>query len=254
MNVMIVDDEKIVLSMETAIVRKALPDAELASFKSAAEAIDYADTHQIDIAFLDINMKGITGLELAKALQERNAKVNIIFCTGYSEYALDAYNLYASAYLMKPINEAAIQKAVSQLRFPIAEKKRVSALCFGNFEVLCDGEPIKFKNSRTKELFAYLIDRKGALLSTNEIMAAMFGDEDKGSYMRNMKADLIATFQQLGIENVLSQQRKQIGIHTNEIDCDYYSYLDGRTDLFHGEYMTQYTFSEETLAKLLNQQ
>lgn len=253
MKTIIVDDERIILSMEAAVIGKALPGVEIATFKSAEEALNYADGNQIDIAFLDINMKGITGLELAKQLQQRNSHVNIIFCTGFSEYALDAYNLYASAYLVKPISEEAILKAVSQLRFPIAEKKRVVARCFGNFELLCDNQPIKFKNGKTKELFAYLIDRNGALLSTNEIMAAMFGDEDKGSYMRNLKADLVATFEALGIDDVLSQQNKHIGVLRDKIECDYFEFLDGKKELFHGEYMSQYSFGEATLAGLVSE-
>lgn len=250
MNVIVVDDERIVLAAQTASVQTALPEAEIAAFRSADEALDYAGESPVDIAFLDINMKGFTGLELAKALQERNPRVNIIFCTGFAEYALEAYNLYASAYLMKPISVEAVQRALSCLRYPIVEKKRVAVHCFGNFEVLCDGEPVKFKNSRTKELLAYLIDRNGAMISTNEIMAVMFEDEDKGSYMRNMKADLVATFEALGVAEVLARQKGRIGVRPERIDCDYYAYLAGRRELFQGEYMTQYAFAEQTLSRL----
>lgn len=252
MNVIVVDDERIILTVETAIIKKVLPNAEVSSFQDAESALDNALHRRIDIAFLDISLKESTGLELAKTLKKTNPRINVVFCTGYSEYALEAYSLYASAYLLKPISEEKVKEAISQLRFPVDErKKRLTVQCFGDFEILCDGEPVKFKYTRTKELFAVLIDRKGALLNSNKIMAIMFYDKDKGSYMRNLKADLTTTFQQLGVENVLVQQKGKIGVLRDKVDCDYYDYLDGKKDLFHGEYMTQYSFAEVTLAYLL---
>lgn len=251
--VIVVDDERIILTVEAAVVRKVLPNAEIAAFRSAEDAMAYAADRQIDIAFLDINMEGYTGLELAKILQAGNPKCNIIFCTGYAEYAIDAYSLYAGAYLMKPISEEAVAEAVSKLRFPIQEKQhRIRIQCFGSFEAYCDEAPIRFKYVRTKELLALLIDRRGALLNSNEIMAAIFGDEMKDSYVRNLKADLATTFQRLGVEDVLILQKGLIGIRRELVECDYYAYLDGEKNLFHGEYMTQYSFGEETLGYLVN--
>lgn len=123
--------------------------------------------------------------------------------------------------------------------------------CFGNFEVFVDGEAVKFKYARTRDVFAYLVDRQGALVSTNEILAALFEEDIKGSYFRNLKADLTNTLQTLGVGEVIVHERGRLGIHHEKVDCDYFAYLDGRTDLFHGEYMTQYSFAEGTLACLL---
>lgn len=251
MHIIVVDDENLILKGETAVIHRVLPDAEIASFRSAAPALQYAQAHRIDIAFLDISMKSCSGLELAEQLKVTNPKVNIIFCTGYTEYALEALRLHCSDYLLKPLSEEAVRDALSQLRHPLpAEKNRIRVQCFGNFEVFCDGIPVKFKYIKTKEMLACLIDRKGALISTNDIMTAMFGGEDKGSYIRNMKSDLVNTFQTLGVEDVLIQQKGQLGIHADKLDCDYYEYLNGGNSLFHGEYMSQYAFGEETRSGL----
>lgn len=254
MNVIVVDDERIILAVETAQVIKVLPNANVASFLSAEEALSYAAAHRIDIAFLDINLEEITGLEMAKELQKRNPQVNVIFCTGYSEYALEAFELYSSGYLLKPVTEEKLRSAMSRLRYPIPEeKKRVLVKCFGNFELTVDEMHVKFKYSRTKELFAYLIDRRGASVSTNEIMAALFDSDDKSSYIRNLKSDLKATFQPLGLENLVIDERGKVSLNTELVDCDYFAYLDGEKNLFHGEYMSQYSFAESTLANLLNE-
>ena len=253
MNVIVVDDERIVLSAETAAVKRGLPDAEVYSFQKANEAISLAEEITVDIAFLDINIKGVTGIELAKKLQKFNPKINIVFCTGYSEYSLDAHELYCSAYLMKPITDEKLKKALENLRYPVSEKiKGLKVKCFGNFEAYIDGTPIKFKHKKTKELFAYLIDRCGATISTKEMMTVLYEDASKESYIRNLRSDLYNTFEQLSISEALIRSGGDIGVNVKIIDCDYYDYLDGNKALFHGEYMSQYSFTEETLGWLIN--
>lgn len=249
MNVIVVDDERLILMGETLMVKKVLPGANVSSFREGSEALEYARANQIDIAFLDINLGNANGLELTRKLQLLNPRVNIIYCTGFSEYALDAFALHSCDYLMKPLTEAKVQNALSYLRYPVAEEKKVIVQCFGNFEVFMGGQPVRFRYIRTKELFAYLIDRRG-VVSTKEIMAALFEEDTKGSYFRNLKVDLIGTFEALGMEEFIVQERGRLGIRRDLVECDYYEYLDGRTELFHGEYMSQYSFAEETLAHL----
>ena len=255
MRVIVVDDEKLILQTETAMIRKLLPEAEVAAFFHVEDAMEYARNNPIDVAFLDINLEAHSGIELAKKLQTLHPELNIIFCTGYSEYSLEALELYCSAYLMKPITEDKLKKALSKLRYPVRDKTEgLYIRCFGNFEALYDGEPIRFKYAKTKEMLAYLIDRNGALLSNREIMAVLFENDDKESYMRNLKADLVGTFRSLGIEDALAQEWGKIGIKAEKIRCDYYDYLGGKKESFHGEYMTQYSFAEATLARLLQQE
>ena len=251
MNVIVVDDERIVLSAETVVVKRVLPDAEVYSFQKVNDVLEFAEKNSVSIAFLDINIKGITGLQLAKKLQEYNPKVNIVFCTGYSEYSLDAHDLYCSAYLMKPINDEKLKKALDNLRYPLPKKiKGFRVVCFGNFEVYKDGVPIKFKHKKTKEVFAYLIDRHGAAVSTKEMAAVLFDGTNKESNIRNLRADLNNTFELLGLSDLLVHSGGDVGVNVDKIDCDYYDYLAGEKGLFHGEYMSQYSFAEKTIGWL----
>ena len=251
MNVIVVDDERFVLSAETAAIKRAIPHAYINSFQKVKDALAFAEENRVDIAFLDININGVKGLELAKKLQACNTKINIIFCTGYSEYSLDALDLYCSGYLMKPITDEKLEKALKNLRYPISEKlEGLKVQCFGNFEVYKDGAPVKFKHKKTKELFAYLIDRRGATASTKDMVIALYESDDKESYVRNLRADLNNTLERMGLNEVLLRSGGNIGVNVEKIDCDYYDYLNGHTELFHGEYMTQYSFAEETLGWL----
>ena len=251
MNVIVVDDERIVLAAETSVIKRTLTDADVYSFQKVKDAVEFAEKNSVDIAFLDINIKGITGLQLAKKLQEYNPRINIVFCTGYSEYSLDAHDLYCSAYLLKPINDEKLKRALDNLRYPLSQKaKGFKVKCFGNFEVYKDGAPVKFKHRRTKELLAYLIDRHGATVSTREMAAVIYEDANKESNIRNLRADLNNTLEQFGLSDLLVHIGGDVGINVEKIDCDYYDYLNGNKELFHGEYMAQYSFAEKTMGWL----
>ena len=141
-----------------------------------------------DVAFLDIEMPGMTGLELALQMKKTCPNLNIIFVTGYSSYALEAIEMHSSGYIMKPATKDKIKTELDNLRSPIEptiEKKErnIQVHCFGNFEILLDGKPVPFHRSKAKELLAYLVDRKGAGIERAELAAALW--EMKTMIVRN---------------------------------------------------------------------
>ena len=85
MNIIAVDDEKLALDVLVSTIHEVVSDAQIFGFRQPFDAISFAENESCDIAFLDIKMRGMTGLELAKRLKDINAKINIIFVTGYSE-------------------------------------------------------------------------------------------------------------------------------------------------------------------------
>ena len=252
MRLLLADDEKLALEMLEEAVLTVLPSAETHSFTKARQAIAFAEENEIDIAFLDVDMPVISGLEMAKTIRRIRPETNIIFVTGFAEYALDAFGLYASAYLTKPVTVDAISEALANLRHPIAEQ-RVSFHCFGNFEAYCDGKPIRFSLSRTKELLAYLVDREGTECRRNETIAALFEDDFSVEYYKKLRKDLLDTFAALGAEDVLIVSHGGLAVDRDKVKCDYYDFLAGERSDPPTEYMTQYSFAEETFARLLNE-
>lgn len=254
MKILAVDDEKIALMGLVASIEKAAPDAEIHGFRSASEALAHMEASPCDVAFLDIEMKGMNGVELAERLKAINPDVNIIFSTGFGSYRDAAFDLHASGYLIKPITAEGVKRELGNLRRPVANRKRVKILTFGNFEVLVDGKPPVFKYQKSKELLAYLVDRKGAMCSTGELMTVLFEDDgDHKAYYHRLRSDLIDTLTDRGCGDVLVQQRGLLGVAVELLDCDYYEYLNGKLDLgrvYHGEYMAQYSFAEVTNAEL----
>lgn len=254
MIVIAVDDERFALENLVESIRQASSDAQIHRFRYPEDALDFAKGNHVDVAFLDVEMVGMNGVELAELLKLHHPDINIIFSTGYGHYRNVAFDLHASGYLTKPITAEKVKKELENLRRPICKQKRVRIRAFGNFEVYLDGNPISFKYSKTKEMLAYLVDRKGALCTNGEIIAILF-EEDIGheSYFRSLRKDMTDILETAGCSEILSQQRGRIGIVPELVDCDYFNWCNGQmsgVNAYHGEYMNQYSWSEYTNARL----
>lgn len=180
MKILAADDETLAREMLTDAIREAVPDADIFDFAKPSELLAFAGENTCDIAFLDIHMRGMNGVELAKKLKDLNPKLNIIFVTGFDQYTGEAMALHASGYIMKPVTKEKVELELSELRHPITPKSDVllRVQCFGNFDVFTpDGQPVHFERSRSKEVFAYLVHRHGSSCSIKEIAAALFEDE-----------------------------------------------------------------------------
>lgn len=253
MKIIAVDDEKIALQGLLSAIQQAAPNAEIHGFRSTREAIDHMEHDPCDVAFLDIEMKGMNGVEVAEKLKAINPDVNIIFATGFGSYRDAAFDLHASGYLIKPITEANVKRELDNLRRPVSTPKRLQIHTFGNFEALYDNTPLRFKYQKTKEMLAYLVDRNGAMCSMGEIMAVLFDDDDHNAYYQRIRSDLRSVFASIGCESLILQKKGLLGLSTGDVDCDYYDYLNGKValeKLYHGEYMAQYSFAEVTNAEL----
>lgn len=247
MKILLVDDENLQLIRLENTVKKIMPDAECFSFTNPKKAYEETENEKLDIAFLDIEMPLISGIGLAKKLKKNNPLINIIFVTAFDNYALDAYNLHASGYVMKPVNEEKIKKEIEGLRYNVELKpsKILQVKCFGNFEVFKDGSPIKFKYQKSKELFGYLVDREGSSANINELNAVLW-EEDHKSYLRNLIADIQETLKSIGADEVFIKRHNECFIDPTKIDCDSYEYKNGNPDairMYRGEYMIQYPWA-----------
>ena len=254
MRAIAVDDELYMLENLAEAV-SASPDIEsVRSFSACSAALAYVEENPVDIAFLDINMRGIGGLMLAEKIIEVRPRCKIVFCTGYEEYAVSAFRLHASGYLMKPITPEAVQKEIDHIKNVKAAEKHLTVKCFGNFEVYVKNEKLAFKRLKTKELFAFLIDRNGAGMTAKQICAVLFPDDfddaKNASYLRQLVLDLKNTLKAVGAEDVLRHETPCYRVDTSLIQCDYISYLKTGKPEFHGEYMMQYSWAEETCAML----
>ena len=119
LNVIILDDRKIIVRGALQVIENVLPDANIFGFTRPSEAIDFAQKNKISIAFLDIELGAINGLDLSKQFLEINPQTNIIFLTAYIDYSFEAWSTGASGYLLKPITAENLKAQLKNLRFPI---------------------------------------------------------------------------------------------------------------------------------------
>ena len=120
MNILIVDDEKLIVEDLMHEVRELYPspDVLVDGTTGAADAILMAEQTEYDAALLDIDMPDMDGLNLARHLISSCPAINIIFVTGYETYALEAHELYCSAFLLKPVSRRKLKQAFDNLRRP----------------------------------------------------------------------------------------------------------------------------------------
>ena len=256
-----VDDEKPALDYLVTVLNETYPPAEVFAFSDTEKVLETAANVRCDVVFLDIRMNNMSGIELAKSLKDINNEINIVFTTGYPEYSLDAFRIYASDYLLKPVSPDAVKRAMDNLRNPILPKQenKLRVQCFGNFEVFSNDEPVHFKRAKTKELFAYLTDRKGAACTMGELISILWENSpdshSQRSNLRNLIADLKKTLAELGAESILIKERNTLALKCDGVVCDYYDFLNQipyAVNSYHGEYMAQYSWPELTLAALEN--
>ena len=250
-----VDDEALMLGALVAAVEASPDITSVAKFSDCEAALECAKSNPIDIAFLDINMRGMGGLALAEKIVAVHPGCKIVFCTGYEEYAIPAFKLHASGYLLKPISAEDVQAEIDNIKGVKQKEKLLAVRCFGDFEVYVKDEKLVFKRLKTKEFFAFLVDRNGAGMTAKQICATLFPDDMDDTknlaYLRQLVKDLKNTLKSVGAENVLCHETPCYRVDTSLIKCDYISYLETGKPEFHGEYMTQYSWAEETCAMLL---
>lgn len=116
--VIIVDDNKIVLTGGAPIIEKALPKAVVMSFTRPSKAIQYAKENHVSLAFLDIELGLINGIDVCNQLLSINPEMNVVFLTAYPEYSMDAWNTEASGFMVKPITLKGVREQLKKLRHP----------------------------------------------------------------------------------------------------------------------------------------
>ena len=257
-----VDDESLALSDLTAALQAAEPAAAVHAYTDPTKALEAVRTGEIlpDIAFLDIQMRGWTGLDLALELKKTIPTLEIIFVTAYSQYALESYSLHARGYLMKPVTAEAIEEELRNIGLttvPVRKELSLRVQCFGNFEVFYEGKPLEFARAKSKELFAYLVFRRGSACSIRECAAILYEDREYGSALKNQietfKSDMMRTLRKADCEDAVIKGRNQLSVDTEKFSCDYYQFLNGESsaiNAFVGEFMTQYSWAEITTASL----
>ena len=121
MKILVADDQKRIVEDIIFELEDIVPGSKTVGTSEPETIIPLCEKEKFDVVFIDIEMPGANGIDIAKKLLELNNRLNIIYITGYDKYALDSYETAASTFLLKPINTSKIRKAMDNLRFPVSD-------------------------------------------------------------------------------------------------------------------------------------
>lgn len=277
MHIIAVDDEKLARNRLVLALRQVFAQDTIHSYGKVTECLQGMDAlctqrEKVAYAFLDIRLRGATGIELAKEIKEKSPDTAIIFVTAHNDYASEAFAVRASGYLLKPVDADAIRKAVEAIPpaveqrktgwMPVPaddgeEKPRLCVSTFGKFSATVERRELKFERSKSKELLALLIDKRGAGLTNGDIEAYLWedslGEKRKNSYVQKVISALMKTLRQAGVEDVIDKHYNYIAIRPEKVQCDLFAFLQGdasAVNSYYGIYLEDYSWAESTIGLL----
>lgn len=255
MKAICVDDERLLMEEAVAMCRELPEIDEAQGFVRVRDALDWVDANPVDLALLDIDMPGMDGLTLAAEIKRRRPDTAIIFLTGYTQYAVDAFAVRASGYLLKPVTREALAADVAHALSGRQDRLRAHLLVqtFGSFDVFVDGKPIGFRMAKCKELLAYLVDRQGGGVTRAELSAILWEDR---IYDRKLQKQLDVyiralreTLREHGVSEMVELKKGVIRVCPETFTCDAYRFFSGDSDAvnaYRGEYMSAYSWASMT--------
>ena len=247
MNVIIVDDEIEALhTFLDQIFLKADLHLNYQFFKADEEAIiSYISHNSIAVAFLDINMGGLNGFELAKKIFSISPNTKFVFVTGYNIKLEDVppsiiENTINIMY--KPVDYAVFESIIYQ----ITNRQNVLKVkMFPHFDCYINDRLVVFSSNKSKELFAYILVNNGQSVTMENAITALWPDKEiekaKISY-RDAVWRLRQTLKDISF-NCVTFLRALLLLNKENIICDYYDYLEGKKKYNDEEFLVNYEWS-----------
>lgn len=259
MKAVCVDDEKPALEHSVSLCREMLQLTQVDGFTDPREALTWMREHPTDFALLDICMPEMDGITLARGIREISPETAILFVTEHPQYAVEAWEVHATGYISKPLTGERLSDelnyAAEWRRERTGERQvpHIAVQTFGNFDLIVDGERVCFARAKSKELFAFLVDKKGIRVSRAEVFQRLWPGEEY-TRPRQKQLDVIirslrATLREYAISEILQLERGTLRIVPQGIDCDMYRLFAGDVryeNEYQGEYMTPYAWANLT--------
>ncbi len=258
MKVIVVDDDREAIAVFEEAV-KDMPEIEVtASFTDGSMVIPYLEKNPVDLVIMDVVMNGVDGIQLGGILRGLYPDIQLIYITGYENYAMDAIRLHAVTYLVKPYEKEELEYAIETAKLLLRRKqKRIVVKTFGHFDVFVDNKPIMFRSGKAKELLALLVDRQGGTVNTDQAICALWEDRPNDEATQNLCSKvtkgLYNELKEHDAHEMLLVSRGLRCVDTEVFYCDMYALLeDSKKEKknFSGEYMIDYSWAEDRVSQL----
>lgn len=257
MRVICVDDEKPALDNFRFTVAGFQEITELQLFQTGLEALEYVKSHIVDVAFLDMEMPGLHGLTLARALQEINSDIRVVFVTAFSQYALEAWHVDAVGYVLKPYTAEEIRKELKKCCYRSLPSQRIVIQTIPTLAIFVEGKAIQLPGSKVRELFALLVDQGERGITSSEGIAYLWPDRkddiNTKSLFRMTYKRMADALEEAGIGHIVASEGNRRYLCTDQVDCDLYRILSGDSNTmrkYSGAYLEEYSWAEERNGQL----
>lgn len=235
------DEAPLLRSLEEEL-DEVFPLARKSLFSTCADAVAFVEEQAaagepLDFAFLDIRLPDGLGTDVARKIKALYPKANILFCTAYSEYALEAFDIHVMGYLMKPVTAREIaevlddmlprwrtEKAVSLPASLEGREPRVRVVSGIQPQVFIDGELVLFPRRKSLVLFGYLVAKRGEPVSTEQLAEMLWPDEAYNRKAKNKVTAAISslrkTLRDYGCEDILKKDWNSISVDMEQITAE----------------------------------
>ena len=257
MRVIYVDDERPALDNFRLTVERFPEISSLTLFQSGEDALEYAKENPVDAAFLDMEMPGIHGLGLAMKLREFCPDLRVVFVTAYSRYAMDAWEMDATGYVLKPYIASDIRKELSKCMSRPMPMDKIVIETIPALSVTVNGHPLRISGTKPRELLALLVDRGTQGLTAGEGIACLWpdrpSDANTQSLFRMTYKRLSDALEEAGVGHIIVSWENRRFLRVEQVDCDLYRILSGDTHAarkYDGQYLREYAWAEDRNGQL----
>lgn len=254
MNVIYVDDEKILLE-NFRLTAKELPRVDsLETFGRGEDALSWAQKNTVDVAFLDIEMPFMNGIELARRLKEIDENIRIVIVTAYEQYALQAFGVDAIGYLLKPYSAGDISRQLEKAYYIRQKtKKEIQIKTMPDLHITIDGQPLRLGHTKQEELLALLIDRGETGITKGDAISCLWSGYSSDSIYWTTMSRLKSMLGDEGISDIIVTKGQTKCINTDMVECDLYLMLAGDKSAiakYDGAYLSRFAWAKERNAQL----
>jgi two-component SAPR family response regulator len=238
MKVILVDDEPTMHLILRKMLGK-LPEVHVAgAFTDSSSAVSFiSENADIGLAFVDISMKGENGMEFAAKLAHSGSPTQVVFVTSHKDFALEAYELSVADYLVKPVSQERLQRAVNRalLNWRVIHSPMLQATAsehpgnliitaLGDVVVSNEAGRVKWISRKCTELFAYLLLYRGRRIPRSRLIADIFGGMDQEgavNYLNTTVYQLRKSLEPLGMREAIRTENDGYALELNDPVIDY---------------------------------
>ena len=258
MKAIVVDDDPIMLNGFLRMSNE-IPDLEIVGeFQNPDDALAYVKEYPVELAFLDVIMPHMNGIELAERLRSIRPDILIVFISAYDEYIRDSNRIGGDYYIVKPYKKETLKIMMERIRFLAKrQKKNIYIQTFGRFNVFHGGNPLALRG-KAKEILALIVTRRGREISNEEIYRTIWEERTYSNVNMTVYYNALRRLKQAlanwDLQDLLvSTPRGQL-VNTDLFDCDYYDWQDGNDageNRFAGEFLSEYSWGEYILGNMI---